>query len=395
MFPSGEGIKGCVLPFYFQFFTHLYSKIIKLKNSTNYQKILIAPLNWGLGHATRCVPIINSLIKKGFEPILAGDGDSLKLLQNEFPKLKTYNLPSYHIQYTKKGRNLKYKLLFDTPRILKIVKKEQELVAEIIIKENIKGIISDNRFGVRSNKIPSVYITHQIKVLSGVTTFLTSKFHQKIISKFDECWVPDYENTPNLAGELSHTNNSKLNIEYIGPISRFDNKISSRQLSGFDEMINNKKYDLMVLLSGPEPQRSLLEKKLLGELKSTSKKVLFVRGLFSKKEILVENKNIKFVNFMMQQKLQKAILESEIIIARSGYSTIMDLEKLKAKTFFIPTPGQYEQEYLAQYLEIQNIATYSSQRNFKISLLENCENYSGFKLKEISHKEEFPFDVFG
>lgn len=365
------------------------------KTSVIDKKILISPLNWGLGHSTRCIPIINALIKKGFEPILAGDGDSLKLLQNEFQKLKVYQLPSYNIQYTKKGRNLKYKLLFDTPRILKIVKKEQDLVAEIIIKENIQGIISDNRFGVRSSKIPSVYITHQINVLSGATTFITSKLHQKIISKFNECWVPDYINSLNLAGKLSHTNNSKLNIKYIGPISRFNVEIPSRRLSGFDEMTKNKKHDLMVLLSGPEPQRSLLEIRLLGELKSTSKKVLFVRGLFSKKEILVENKNIEFVNFMMQQELQKAILESEIIIARSGYSTIMDLEKLKAKAFFIPTPGQYEQEYLAQYLEKQNIATYSSQSSFKLSMLKNCGNYSGFKHKEISHKEEFPFDVFG
>lgn len=365
------------------------------KTSVIDKKILIAPLNWGLGHSTRCIPIINTLIKKGFEPILAGDGDSLKLLQNEFQKLKVYELPSYNIQYTKKGRNLKYKLLFDTPRILKIVKNEQEIVAEIIIKENIQGIISDNRFGVRSSKIPSVYITHQINVLSGVTTFFTSKFHQKIISKFDECWVPDHINSLSLAGKLSHTNNSKLNIKYIGPISRFNVEIPSRRLSEFDEMTKNKKHNLMVLLSGPEPQRSLLEKKLLGELKSTSKKVLFVRGLFSKKEILVKNKNIEFVNFMMQQELQKAILESEIIIARSGYSTIMDLEKLKAKAFFIPTPGQYEQEYLAQYLEKQNIAAYSSQSSFKLSMLKNCENYSSFKHKEISHKEEFPFDVFG
>ncbi len=360
-----------------------------MRNKTKDKKILIAPLNWGLGHATRCIPIINALIKDNFKPILAGDGDSLKLLQQEFPELKIYKLPSYHIKYTKKGKNLKYKLLFDTPRIFKIVKKEQELVAEIIIKENIKGIISDNRFGVRSNKIPSVYITHQINVLSGVITFLTSKFHQKIIAKFDECWVPDYESTPNLAGELSHVNNSKLTLKYIGPISRFDAEVLS-----FEGM-TNKKYDIMVLLSGPEPQRSLLEKKLLDELKSTSKKVLFVRGVISDKEISIENQNIEIVNFMMQKELQKAILESEIIITRSGYSTIMDLEKLKAKAFFIPTPGQYEQEYLAQYLEKQNIAVYSSQTSFKISMLENCGNYSGFKLKEINQKKEFPFDVFG
>ncbi|MCK4562601.1 MAG: glycosyltransferase, partial [Flavobacteriaceae bacterium] len=250
-----------------------------MKKKTNKKKILIAPLNWGLGHATRCIPIINALLKEGFEPILAGDGDSLKLLQKEFSELKSYLLPSYNIQYTKKGENLKYKLLFDVPQIIKAVKKEQELVNKIIEKEGVTGLISDNRFGVYSKKIPSVYITHQINVLSGFSTFLTSKIHQRIISKFDECWIPDYESKPNLAGKLSDSKSVKLPLKYISPISRFVNEISS-----FEGMTNNKKHDLLILLSGPEPQRSLLEEKLLEELKSYSKKVLFIRGIISDKE---------------------------------------------------------------------------------------------------------------
>ena len=331
------------------------------------------------------------MIKEDFKPILAGDGDSLKLLQQEFPELKIYKLPSYNIQYTKKGKNLKYKLLLDAPRILKIVKKEKKLVAEIIIKENIQGIISDNRFGVRSNKIPSVYITHQVNVLSGITTFITSKFHQKIILKFDECWVPDYKESPNLAGELSHTNNTKLNLKYIGPISRFDKEFHS-----FEEIDKVKKFDILVLLSGLEPQRTILEEKLLNEFKTSSKKVLFVRGVISDKEISMENTNVEIVNFMLQKDLQKAILESKIIIARSGYSTIMDLERLQAKAFFIPTPGQFEQEYLAKYLEEKNVAPYSTQKDFDLNLLKNCKKYTGFSsLKESNGKQDyFPFDIF-
>ena len=363
-----------------------------MKSIRRNKKILISPLNWGLGHATRCIPIINALIKEGFEPILAGDGDSLKLLQKEFSELKAYQLPSYNIQYTKKGENLKYKLLLDAPRVFKAVKKEQQFIAEIIEKENINGIISDNRFGVRSDTIPSVYITHQINVLSGNTTFFSSKFHQKIISKFDECWVPDFQGKGNLAGELSHFNNQNLNLKYIGPISRFDHINPSKWLSGSER----KKYDIMVLLSGPEPQRGLLEKKLLKELDFYSGKVIFVRGIISDKEILSKNPNIEIANFLMQKDLQKAILESKIIISRSGYSTIMDLKKLNTKAFFIPTPGQYEQEYLAKYLKQQNIAPYSSQKNFKLNLLEKDEKYSGFISKESLNEEQkqFQFEIF-
>jgi len=362
-----------------------------LKDIIQNKKILITPLNWGLGHATRCVPIINALMEEDFTPILAGDGDSLKLLQKEFPKLKSYQLPSYNIRYTKKGKDLKYKLLLDTPRILKTVREERQVVADIIKKENIHGIISDNRFGVRSDKIPSVYITHQIQVLSGITTFFITKFHQKIIAKFDECWVPDYKDSPNLAGELSQTNISKLKLKYVGPISRFDLEIPS-----FEGMTNRKKYDIMVLLSGPEPQRTLLEEKLLNELKTYPKKVLFVRGIISDKEISMENTNVEIVNFMLQKDLQKAVLESKIIIARSGYSTIMDLERLQAKAFFIPTPGQFEQEYLAKYLEKQNIAPFASQKNFDLSLLKSSKKYTGFSsVKKSNRKQDyFPFDIF-
>lgn len=363
-------------------------------DSVNKSKILIAPLNWGLGHATRCIPIIEALIKENFQPVIASDGDSLKLLQKEFPNLKSYKLPAYNIKYTKNGKNLKLKLLFNALQIFKAAKKEQKVVNDIIKKEGIIGLISDNRFGVFSKKIPSVYITHQIQVLSGFTTFITSKFHQKIIAKFDECWVPDYEGKINLAGKLSHISNKKLNIKYIDPISRFDNKILS-----FEGMTNNKKYDLLILLSGPEPQRSILEEKLLKELKNYNKNTLFVRGVVSDKEkinnnILIKKENIHIVNFMLQNELQKAINDSKIIIARSGYSTIMDLETLKAKAFFIPTPGQYEQEYLAKYLKNQNIAPYTNQDSFKIQMMLEVKNYDGFVYKNTVKENKIPLTIF-
>lgn len=361
-------------------------------NSKN-KKILIAPLNWGLGHATRCIPIINALIHEGFKPVLAGNGDSFRLLKKEFHDLVSYELPSYDIQYTKNGKNLKYKLLFDSLRKIKTVKKEYQTVKEIIKTENIKGIISDNRFGVRSDQVPSVYITHQVNVLSGATSLITSKYHQHIISKFDECWVPDYEGVNNLAGELSHIKKTNLNLKYINPLSRFDNEVTF-----FKEMIPaKKKYDIMVLLSGPEPQRGLLEKTLLKELESSSKKVLFVRGIISDKEnkkIIAKNKNIKIVNYMLQEALQKSIIESNIIIARSGYSTIMDLEKLSAKAFFIPTPGQYEQEYLAKYLQEKNIAPCSPQNSFKMEKLKKYIDYEGFTQIKESDKNQFNFKIF-
>ncbi len=358
-----------------------------LKSENCKLKILIAPLNWGIGHATRCIPIINELLKQGFTPILASDGNALLLLQKEFPNIKTYELPSYGIQYAKNASFFKIKLFFQTPKILRKIKEERVLVNELIKKENIKGLISDNRFGVWSNKIPSVYITHQTKVLSGLTTFFTTKIHQRIINKYDVCWIPDVKENPKLSGKLSNALHLKTKYHYLGVLSRFQNKLN---LNSED---NKSKYDILVLLSGQEPQRTLLENKLISEFKSSEKKVLFVRGVISEHKKITNTKNSTFINYLLQNDLEKAINKSDLIISRSGYSTIMDLATLQKKAFFIPTPGQTEQEYLATHLNELQIAPFCKQNDFNLSKLSVLKNYTGFDTR-FKNTSNFTFKIF-
>ena len=302
---------------------------------------------------------------------MASDGDALLLLQKEFPRLKSYFLPSYNIKYTRNGKNLRYKLLVKIPSVISASKKEQKIVEQLIKKENIIGIISDNRFGVYNKQIPSVYITHQLKVFSGITTWITSKIHQKIIKKFDECWIPDIKGEPNYSGELGHLEKHNLNLKYVGVLSRF----TYQKLE--------IKYNLLVVLSGPEPQRSLLENKLLVELKNYKGNVLFVRGVLAEKKIAASS-NIEIVNYLLTKDLERAMNQSEIVLARSGYSTILDLAVLGKKAFFIPTPGQYEQEYLAKIMSEKLIAPFKEQDNYKLDNLKDLENYGGFKKEESS-----------
>ncbi len=224
------------------------------------KKILVAPLNWGLGHATRCIPIINALIQEGFIPVIASDGDALALLQKEFPTLKTIDLPSYNIKYAKKGSFFKFKMFFNSPKIVKAIQSERKVIKKIISSDIYHGIISDNRMGVYHKKVPSVFITHQLTVLTGNTTKISTKLHSKYINKFNACWVPDTATSQNLSGKLGHPKKTKKNVEYLGPLSRFEYH---------DLPIKN---DIMVLLSGPEPQRTMLEEKLLKELKNSTKK---------------------------------------------------------------------------------------------------------------------------
>lgn len=306
-------------------------------------------------------------MRANFEPVLASDGNALELLQKEFPFLKSYKLPSYNIQYPKKGNSLKLRLFFRIPSIISIVKNEIKRIHEIIEKEKINGLISDNRFGVYSRKIPSAYITHQLNVLSGNTTFLTSKIHQRIIQKYDECWVPDTANNNNFTGVLGHLKGNRLSVNYMGIVSRFQLKKSEI------------KHDLLVLLSGPEPQRTALERKLLTELRNYKGSVLVVRGVLSKQNSIVIPNKFKVVDYMLTDELEKAINQSNFVITRSGYSTIMDLAALGKKAFLIPTPGQFEQIYLAERMNEKKIAPFCRQEDFSINKLEQITNYTGFK----------------
>ncbi|WP_338410162.1 glycosyltransferase [uncultured Flavobacterium sp.] len=343
------------------------------------KKILVAPLNWGLGHATRCIPIIKGLIENGFEPIIASDGVALELLKKEFPALVYFELPSYNIQYAENGKNFKWKMIAQIPKIISAVRNEEKKIDSILEKHQIDGIISDNRLGVFSKKVPCVFITHQLNVLTGSSSYFTTKLHKKYILKFQQCWVPDLEGHNNLTGKLGHQSDQIKNVKYIGPLSRLRKKPLPIV------------YDLMVLLSGPEPQRSILEKKIISELENYDKKVVFIKGIVEKNQIKVEKNNITFYNYMNSEELENTFNISNLILCRSGYTTIMDLAKLHKKAFFIPTPGQYEQEYLAEKFEKEGIIPTCKQEDFKIEYINRIEKYKGFTNygKKITWKELF------
>ena len=198
------------------------------------------------------------------------------------------------------------------------------------------------------------------------TSWLTTKLHFQYISKFNACWVPDVSGVQNLSGVLGHPEKVLDKIKYIGPLSRIEKK--SLPI----------KYDIMVLLSGPEPQRTLLEKKLSKELEKSTKEILFVKGVVESQQEIEKTNSITYYNFMNSEQLNTAFNESEVVVCRSGYTTVMDLAKLEKKAFFIPTPGQYEQEYLAKKFKSEIIAPSCKQEKFKASKLEKIHFYKGF-----------------
>jgi uncharacterized protein (TIGR00661 family) len=333
------------------------------------KKVLITPLDWGLGHATRCIPIIRELISRGCSVSIGGSGDSLTLLQKEFPSLTFFELPGYNPIYPSTG-SMVWKMASQLSKFKRVIKEEHECVERIIRENGIDLVISDNRYGCWSEKIPCVFISHQTNILmpkrfgwlSGIIRYINTR----MINRFTYCWIPDYADGNTLSGELTSfgDHNIKTKVFHIGPLSRF--KASTP---------GEKKFDVLCIFSGPEPQRSILEEIVMSQLPSSGLKYFVVRGVFSSS--LIEEGHV--VNFLTTEKLQEAIEQSEIIIARSGFSTVMDLAALGKKTIFIPTPGQTEQEYLADTLMKKKIAFSTPQNRLNVlTAFNESKNYAGF-----------------
>lgn len=337
-------------------------------------KILVAPLQWGLGHATRCIPVIKELISQNCEVILAADGAASSLLEQEFPHLLLLPLPGYSITYSSKKILLPFKILLQLPKICFTIYKEHQWLKKAVKKYNINAVISDNRFGMYCNSIPSIYITHQLLIKTGnsFTERMAQIIHYSFIKKYKKCWVPDFEKA-GLAGELSHPKKLPQHVQYIGGLSRFE------------IYTIEKKYDLLISISGPEPQRTIFEKKILNELTFYTGKTLFIRGLpENKEELLCKNLTIEIKNHLSAQELNKAFLQSEIIISRCGYTTVMDLIKLQKKAILIPTPGQSEQEYLAKYLKEENLFYTVDQKKFSLKKCIPDANEFNYAVKEFN-----------
>lgn len=298
--------------------------------------ILIAPLNWGLGHASRCIPIIRSLVVN-HRVIIASDGISLELLKNEFNHLEFEELPTYGITYAKNS-NLVFHLIKQIPRLYSVIKKERLVCRRLCEKYSVDFIISDNRYGICHADIPSYFISHQLNIPINRWLSIPFLIHKQWMKKFSGIIIPDYPDH-RMAGSLSRTNKSgSMNLMYAGILSK----------KAPVETISQTRYDVAVILSGPEPSRSHLERMLCRLLLKTAYKIVFIRGSNEDYSIAYSD-NITMVNIAGSNEINNILSNSKLIICRSGYSSIMDLLAARKKAILIPTKGQTEQEYLADY----------------------------------------------
>lgn len=312
-------------------------------------KILVAPLNWGLGHASRCVPLVQRLLDEGHEVILGGDGESLTLLRKHFPKLRYTYLAPLNLRYSK-GQRQVWAMIKAMPRLLKWSIQDHLMLKTLLHEEPIDQVISDNRFGLYNKQTECVYMTHQLHIMLPRgwkwAEGIASRMHARVYARYNKVWVPDYEDPQqSLAGDLSHPQNvqcTMYNVQYIGPLSRFE-------MSKDRDIEISKQYDVIAVLSGLEPHRTLLENEIIARYQDSAEQVLIVQGLMHRPNTRIKRGNLTIVPYMGDKELESVLLGANHIIARSGYSTIMDLEALGRmdKAELIPTPGQPEQEYLA------------------------------------------------
>lgn len=332
------------------------------------KRILMAPLDWGLGHATRCIPIVQELLRQNTEVIIASSGHAALLLKGQFPELKHFSLPGYHPVYPT-NNSMVLKMAQQLPAFAAAIRKENQLVRELVTQQKVQVVISDNRYGCYAANTKNIFITHQLHLLMpdywkwiepGV-----NQLNHRLIRKFDECWIP--AENEELIPELLKGSET-LSTRFIGYLSRLSAAPSP------------KKYELVAMVSGPPPQRAIFAELLQQQLLKMNLKALLVMGEPDTAKTNRQMNHLEMINYLDTDGVQDAMAQTDLVITRSGYSSVMDLMKLGKRAILVPTPGQTEQEYLAVALRQKKLAYSIPQNEFDLEkAITEVENYKGFQ----------------
>ena len=323
-------------------------------------------LNWGLGHASRSIPLIDRFIQQNHQVVICSDGIALDLLKQEYPDLVFEKLPSYNVHY--KHESITTNIILALPNILSAIKQETKLTQELQVKYRAEMIISDNRYGCYSKNCPSYIMTHQLNLQAKIKwqgSFASSLLH-RFLKRFDRVLIPDHEGNESIAGELINKPDVK-NKTFLGPISRMKFQDSSLE------------YNLCIILSGPEPQRSVFEELLVQQLHTFEGRVVFIRGTLKKRPEYLKAVSFEVFDLLNSSEINNYLCSSKLILSRSGYSSLMDYYSTRSSAILIPTPGQTEQEYLAERMNAKGLFYSTSQKDLILSeAIEAAKDYTGF-----------------
>lgn len=368
-------------------------------------KVLVAPLDWGLGHATRCVPVVREFLRAGAEVELAVVKANANFFREVFPDLRQRLAPSYNIVYPKHGYNMALWLLKNSVHLNAVMRYEHHFAEEMVERHGYDVLFSDNRFAFYSKNALSIYMTHQRRIAfpRAFAAFerIGVMWHANIMRKFDEVWVPDLEIYPGYAGSLSHSGATPGDkpMRFVGTLSRFSEMVNDGNALGnapapvdlerevdlmsvSEFMAHSAKvewnaapevlssgmrafetnhcemrtsgmraaYKVVAVVSGVEPARTQFEQQLREALQQIPGQHMMILGKPSAEQKTWTEGNIEFHTHLATNDFAEAVKRADFVVSRGGYSTVMDMAELGAKCIFVPTPGQFEQIVLAHDL---------------------------------------------
>ena len=327
-------------------------------------KIIYGLCSWGLGHATRSLPVIRKLIEENNEITIISNGRTLELLKKELGKNIDYiDIPDYPMLLSENSRNFMAKSVVYWPLFIKRMESGLQQLKKILENRKCDCILSDARYDMYSRTIPSFFISHQIRIMNPLRIKMFERgselFNLFFFKRFAGVIIPDYKDD-DLSGDLSHNLRriDEKKMHYVGVLSDFKKKQTKKDI------------DYLISISGPEPQRTMLEEKLVSQVNELKGNIIITLGKTEKKDKF-NSKNIKTYSFLTKEKREDFLNRSKLVISRSGYSTIMDLAIIGTKALMTPTPGQVEQEYLGQYHNKKG--TFFSVNQNKIELKRDVE----------------------
>lgn len=327
-------------------------------------KIIYGVCSWGLGHATRSLPVIRKLIEEDNELTIISNDRSLELLKKELgEEIDYFDIQDYPMLLSENSRQFMAKSIVYWPSFIARMESGLQSLKKILENKKYDRIISDGRYDIYSRKIPSFFISHQMRIMNPLRIKMFERgseiFNLFFFKRFAGVIVPDYKED-SLSGELSH-NLGRIDenkLHYVGALSDFKKKNAKKDI------------DYLISISGPEPQRTMLEEIILKQVEGLDGNIVITLGKSENFEKFV-NKNVETRSFLTKEEREDYLNRAELIVSRSGYSTIMDLAVIGKKALMIPTPGQIEQEYLGYYHN--NMGTFYSVNQNRIDVVKDSK----------------------
>lgn len=323
-------------------------------------KVLVAPLDWGLGHATRCVPVIREFMAQGAEVEIAVVKANAAFFREVFPGVRQRLAPGYNVVYPKYGINMGLWLLKNSAHLNAVMRYEHSYAEEMVERHGYDILFSDNRFAFFSKNAHSVYMTHQRRIAfpPALSAFegVGIRWHEARMRRFDELWVPDVAEAPGFAGALSHVESAPCPVKFVGPLSRFRGLAAQPPKNPARK--SSAGTDIVAVVSGVEPARSRFESQLREVLREIPGRHVVILGKPQAARKSWTEGNIEFHSHLPTEAFAEAVRNTDWVVSRGGYSTVMDMAELGARCIFVPTPGQYEQVVLARDLAAAGYAVH-------------------------------------